>query len=404
MKRIIIFPEASWRHYSFKWMIPLLHEYGQIYFITSKQDDELPEAVIPLSYSELHTMELTDTIAVVSHPYWVPSLYEHQPDFVIALLPNQPEDEASGLWRKYREQLIAAAALVGTPSETQYLELQFRRDNVIFLNGEDRSAYDFIAYGSDILFLKDYEAWMKQAFGHMLRHESLQSVARQQWLARKTCYESLVRNTEGHETISFLISVYSYLLGDGDAKEHLLLAFEQAVLSGAGDCLHTHYRFLSAIEALYGDLDRAADLYGITATTPEAKRQYASVVSFLGQGKRDLAKAKLLELNDDYRLAAELLASNSSTEARTLLIQNHLQAGRLESAFQLLVPEELTTDSDLRDYYLLEGTVYLSRNNRHLAIRSFLKAAAYDYDALAHILELKALDEARIHLIGEDLR
>lgn len=162
----------------------------------------------------------------------------------------------------------------------------------------------------------------------------------------------------------------------------------------------THYRFLSAIEAKTGELERAVSTYGITATQPEETAIYQNLLDLLERGERELVRANLYLLNDDYKSATALLLKMPTELARRTLFQAYMRMGELERAVQLVVQTDLFSINDRHDYCLLAGTVEAMKANRHEAIHYFLQAATYDYKAIAHILELRAVDERLYEIIG----
>lgn len=357
-----------------------------------------------LSPSVLDSLDPHETVALVFHPYWIEVVNRFAPRSVVSFIEPCPQDSDPELWEKLWNLLGAKSALVCTSSERIYLEQCFRRDSVVLLTSEERKPFDVCQIKGETLFLRDFEMFFRDAMERVLHNRSVEDLARKQWHLRKNYYRSLMDKVNMQATVRFLLSVYQYLLGEKDARDSLLQSFEHSLLAGNQESLTTHYRFLSAIEAQAGDLERAVDTYGITALLPNEKQTYHSLLSLLQQEKQDFVRAELFRLNEDYKSAASILRTNSSNETRRMLIQVYLHMGQMDQAVRLIQTSDLVSLEDRKNYFLLEGTVRSMYGDRHAAIHHFLKAAVYDYDAIAHVLELKALDDGLASLVKGEMK
>ncbi|WP_018131911.1 tetratricopeptide repeat protein [Effusibacillus pohliae] len=355
-------------------------------------DDPLLIPDVPLS--RLESLDPNETVAFVFHPYWIQVVNRFAPRYLVSYLEPCPEGCDRSLWEKCSTHLAARSTVVCTQSERIYLEQCFRRDSLILLSGEERKPFDVHQTKDSTLFLRDYEVAFRDAMNRMIHNLPMTDVVQRQWRWRTAYYRSLLERADMRATVCFLLSVYLYLLKQPEAREHLLQSFESALLAGDKDCLTTHYRFLSAIEAQAGELEKAVHVYGITALLPHEKQAYCFLLSLLEQGKYGLVQAEIFRLNEDYKSAAAILRTLASDDARRILCQVYLHLGQLEEALRLIEPADLVSLQDRRDYCILNGTVRsMIYGNRHAAIHWFLQAATYDYQAIAHILECKALDD-----------
>lgn len=363
---------------------------GEIVFVNERND------------SVLARVDPEQTVALVSNPFWIRVINQFNPKFLVAIIPSHTDEEDTILWEKYWTHLAAKATMVCTDSERIYLEQCFQRDSVFFLHSDNHLTYDIQAVKGDPLLLRDYEVLFRDAIATMLNsnNQSLNDLVKSQWRLRIEHYHQLVGNIAARETAYFLLAVYHYLLGGSDARSYLLQSFEHTLLAGHANSLTTHYRFLSAIEAKAGELARAVSTYGITATQPEETAIYQNLLDLLERGERELVRANLYLLNDDYKSATALLLKMPTELARRTLFQAYMRMGELERAVQLVVQTDLFSINDRHDYCLLAGTVEAMKANRHEAIHYFLQAATYDYKAIAHILELRAVDERLYEIIG----
>ncbi|GAX91605.1 hypothetical protein [Effusibacillus lacus] len=362
-------------------------------------DCENVYSIPTLSPSVLDSLNPDETVAFVFHPYWIQVVNRFAPKSIVSFIEPCPEASDSGLWEKLWSYLAGQSALVCTQSERIYLEQCFRRDAVLLLTGEEQKPFDVHRANGETLFLRDFEMIFRAALERILQNLSVEDLVRKQWRLRMRYYQGLADQVGMHAAVRFLLSVYQYLLGKPDARDSLLQSFEQSLLEGNKECLTTHYRFLSAIETQSGDLERAVNTYGITALSPNERETYNFLLSLLQQGQQDLVQAELFRLNEDYKSAASVLSRISSDKARRILIQVYLHTGQMEKSLKLIQPADLVSVRDRRDYFLLQGTVRSIHGDRHEAIHCFLKAASYDYDAIAHVLELQAMDEGLLSLV-----
>lgn len=383
-------------------LLRLLPDGGELLYIIDFHHADDSRNVGAVHSTLLDDLDANQTVAFVTHPYWVQEVIRFSPKYTVAIITPPPTQEGSILWEKCWSFLSARATIVCTESEKVYLEQCFRRNAVFLISGEDLSSYDLCKWKGETLFLRDYEVLFRDAIGRMIRDHSLEDLVERQWSIRRTYYQKLMEQVGVHETVHFLLAVYSYLLQEEDAPTYLLQSFEQSLLAGNKACLKTHYRFLSAMEAKAGNLPRAVTIYGNTALLPDEKKHYLSLLALLEQGEENLVKAEIFRLNEDYKSAVEVLIRSFSDRARRTLFQVYLQAGNMENALQTIKPSDLASASDFQNYTLLAGTVRAMFGERHEAIHLFLKAATYDHEAIQYILELSNLDEALDKLKGGD--
>ncbi len=385
----VCFGQPLWNEEHLRRLLCLLPD-GEIVFVNQRND------------SVLARLDPEQTVALVNNPFWIRVINQFNPKFIVAIIPSHTDEEDTILWQKYWTHLAAKATMVCTDSERIYLEQCFRRDSVFFLHTDNQLTYDMHAVQGDALLLRDYEVIFRDAIATMLKlnNQSLNDLVNSQWRLRIDHYHQLVCHIAARETAYFLSAAYHYLLGESDARSYLLQSFEHVLLAGHANSLTTHYRFLSAIEAKAGELERAVSTYGITATQPEETAVYQNLLDLLERGERDMVQANLYLLNDDYKSAIALLLMIPTELARRTLFQAYMRMGELARAVQLVAQTDLFSINDRHDYCLLAGTVEAMKANRHEAIHYFLQAATYDYKEIAHILELRAVDERLYEMIG----
>lgn len=383
---IVVFPPGGWRGIP-PGLRSWLEEFARKRKLLAVADDA-PSTVERLSFEQLDMVEWGSASAIVMHPAWVHIALPLKPRCLVAMLPG-PEQAEEELWTKCRSWLCAYASLVVAGSEAFYLEQSFRRGSVFLMDGLDET--------SD-LFAKQAVEWHIDGFESetLIR---LQQRHRANWrheLLQKQEQEAGA-SANGYADGLFFHSVYRYLTGEAEYARKLLLAsFEQMLLEGREHTLQNVYRFLSAIELEQGRLQDAVRTYGYTAYG-ETEWRYADQLSeWLACGKRELAKAQLYRLNDDYRKAAALLEPLAEDpEARTLLIAVRMQMGRLDRALALAEAGEYRqTAGDRRQWQHLKGTVLLLEGRRHEAIRSFLQAGENRQEELNAMIDLAVMDGA----------
>lgn len=401
---VVIFPHCSWEQFPYQKLAAVLGTVRPVYYVTGSAPEPAsrPEAPQPVTADDVPAIFDRPALAVVTHPYWVRTVAALRPHRLVVMLPQQTMDEETFLWQKCWAQLSAIADLVCTESEMRYLELSLRTGAALLLTGEDPSASATVTIGAGQVPLRDYEVLFLRCIGDLANEQpgGAAQTAAVQWVLREDYYSLLRQQAGPHETVSFLLAVYEYLLGRPAAKPHLIEAFRQAaVTEGYGSSLTTHYRFLSAVHAQNDELEEAIHVYGITAVTEEERRRYEQLCRWMEQDRPELAKADVFRLNDDCRSALAALAGVFDTEARRLRLRICLDAGLMEAALECLTPEERLGPGDAKDHKLLTGTVMSMRGRRHEAIRLFLEVALREEEALAHIVEIEALEEGLERLL-----
>lgn len=379
--QFVIFPSPHITDPILKRLLALLCESAPVYYVTSRPKEEFQEHSEPeeLNYvlrSALPQLWNENTIAFVAHPYWVHAAASMHPRHIITYEPAHLDESDEGLYKACMQQLTAISSLVCSDSEMKCLDWAFRGYASLLLQ-EESAVYD-------VLF--------QEAIHELIRSETT-SVHRRQWSERAAYYESLREQSGPHETVSFLLSVYMYLLEDKNALRYAEEAFLQAVMQGRNNALITHYRFLSAIQAQQGNLTQAVSTYGITAYSDADTNKYHSLLQFMADGQGTTALFHIYRFNDDYRAALSMLDLLSEQNARHLSFQLYRETGRLEKALGEVAASDLQTDQDRREFRILSGSVEAMRGDRHTAIRLFMEAAESDEDVLVQIIALDALDE-----------
>lgn len=416
----IIFSGVPWEEYSYKRLLDVLPEREDIVFtgtMTSLQQED--SGIRALSLAEVCTLPAKEYTALVSSPYWLQDVLAFGPAFIIALLERCPEGEDVNLWDKYSGLLAAKADLVGTASERLFLEQLLSRSGVVYLSGDDPLSYGMIRRRERLYFLADFEAVWKKALEELWLPPDTdcpdEPWAEIQLRHRADYYLSMCGKLPQQPTVHYLAASYLYLLGDWRAAELLTKSFELMLLHDYTDCLHSHYRFFSAIEAKRGNLELAVRQYEITAFTAEEKALSAQLQRWLGNGARELVQAGLYRVNEDSAAAIRLLAGMDSLEAKSLLLLNYMDTFQWEKALRLQQElDSMTAEpaslmlfqgsgaiaSVLLQTPVVEGTLHLLCGKRHAAIRSFLRAAGADQGARALFAEMADLEEAVGRLRG----
>lgn len=370
----IVFPGEPPDYRAFPTLLRRLGERHPVHYVADEPPIGAPEWLIPVSPDEIADTPGRWTLALVFHPYWLGAATALRPDRLVLLLPGDSFEEGEQVWRKRFVQAMAAADLIAVASESRYLELSFKKRATWLLQDDGLGAAE-----SGRLFARAVEG-----------EEPADAVGAQRRALRER-YAAMRDKAGPHETISFLLSVYEYLLGMPDAAAHLREAFGHAVALRRPDCLISHYRFLSAILAAEDRLGEALDAYGATAVGAGDKTHYEAMCLLADQGRFALAKALLLRLNDDVVGALEALetAADPTPEASRMRAGLLLDAGRLSEA--LAVGDGgRSRGEDL----LLAGAVRKLEGDRFGAIRLYLEAADRDREAIAAIVELREEDEA----------
>lgn len=374
----IVFPGEPRNGGAYPPLARRLGERHSIHYVTDEPPADAPEWLIPVSPDEIAGAPGRWSLALVFHPYWLGSATALRPDRLVLALPGDSFEGEEPVWRKRFVQAIAVADLIAVASESRYLELTFKKRSTWLLQDDG---------------LGDAESG--RLFARAATGEESEAAVVAQRRSLRDRYAEIRDKAGPHETISFLLSVYEYLLGMPDAAAHLREAFGHAVALRRPDCLITHYRFLSAILAAEDRLEEALDAYGATAASPQDKTHYEAMCLLAEQGRPALAKALLLRLNDDVVGALEALetAPDPSPEASRMRAGLLLDAGRLPEAVAVANGGRSRVE-DL----LLAGAVKKLEGDRFGAVRLYLEAAERERDAIAAIVELKEEDEALLRL------
>ncbi|WP_282938435.1 hypothetical protein [Paenibacillus sp. RC67] len=348
----------------------------------SKEEQE-QYAIEPIPLEDLSYLEKNEYVALVTSPFMLPYVHRILPHKMIALLERNQEEESSGFHTKFNALLAAQAQLIGSNSEKVYLEQCFRHENVLYLPNE----------------AQETKVW-EEAVRALNRDEPTVPWKHLQWESRATYYRKLHKQWGEHETVCYLLASYLYLLEQPSAKHFLAVSFEQMMLKDHPDCLRSHFRFFSAIEAQAGNLDHAIRIYAITAFNEEEKRSVQTLYELLDKGKLDFIQAEIFRLNDDFHSAIRTLQQASGdSDADHFILSDYLLAFRWEEALRLL--DRIGVPADERHLAdMLRGTIQLIRGGRHKAVQSFLRGAVSDWRALNSIAEVEQWDQATRSVLG----
>ncbi|MBR2564502.1 MAG: hypothetical protein IKE29_07755 [Paenibacillus sp.] len=404
--QFVLFPrKGGWSSFPYPEIAALFAtQQGTIYYVSSRTAEEegLPAAIQVITLQEAETrLQEPNTVAVVAHPYWLIAVASLHPQVCIALLPEPVGDEAiSPLWENSISRLVGIADLVGTSSETRYMKLLFQGSRAVWLGGEHSSPAGYIHHHGAHVPLRDYELFFMHAFQEVLAGKP-DHITMLQSRMRADYYRQLRTKTGPHETISFLLSAYEYLLEDSRATASLKEAFTQAVINGRQDCVVSHYRFLSAIYARSGQIEEALQVFGISASNEQEHHHYEQLCRWLEAGETSLVQAELLRINDDYGTALRVLDELGGETARHWKFRIYQETECVESALALIHAIDIQDETSLLQYRQLSGTALALRGERHGAVRLFLETALENEDALSRIIELELLDHAVQQLLGE---
>ncbi|AIQ25953.1 hypothetical protein NSQ90_25485 [Paenibacillus sp. FSL H7-0737] len=389
--KYLILSGGSWEDYEYKRLLELLPNREGVCFagrMTSEQQTN--NQIRAVAAADIYSLNMKQYTILVSSPYWLTEVLSLQAAYVVALLERCPEEEKKWLWDKYSGLLGAKADLVATRSERIYLEQSLRREGVLYLGGDQQESYGATFQGDRLYFLTDYEVLWRKAIVNLWQDSTISPA---NWFTiqlelRADYYISMCAKLPSQPVVHYLAASYLYLLGDPVANRYLTQSFELMVLYEYLDCLHSHFRFFSAIEGKTGDLETAVQQYTITAFTAEEKRDAERLRGWLHSGQYELVRAELFRLNEDEAAAVRILSSLTTSEAKLLLIQNYIRTFQWEKALELQQDLEGSVDG------VIEGTIHLLHGRRHEAIRSFLNAAGQDNQAWPLLSEMADLEEA----------
>lgn len=431
----IVLSRVSWENYEYKRMLELLPDRGEVCFagrMTPVQ--QRSSGIRSVTLAEIYSLNAGDYTLLVSSPYWLPDVLALQPAYTVALLELCPEGEDSVLWDKYSALLAAKADLAGTTSERIYLEQNLRRKGIVYLSGDQPLSYGLLRREEQLFFLSDYEAIWNRALTELWQ-PPVDPDGESGWLDiqrrhRTAFYISMCAKMPHQPSVHYLAASYLYLRGDEAASLYLAQSFELMLLHDYTDCLHSHYRFFSAIEAKKGNLELAVRQYEITAFTAEERAKAAQMKQWLsgGEVEHELLRAEILTVNEDGAAANEILSRLTGPEARQRLLLNYIGTFQWLKALQLY--HEMEADGTVAaentglggfagiagiagapeipglagsispafegavQLPVIEGTLHLLYGRRHDAIRSFLRSAGADQGARQLFAEMADMEEA----------
>lgn len=349
----IVLSRTAWEDYEYKRMLELLPERGDVCFAGAMTPvQQRSSQVRSVTLPEVYKLDTGEYTLLVSSPYWLPDVLALQPAYTVALLEPCPDGEDAALWDKYSASLGAMANLAGSSSERIYLEQNLRRGQVVYLNGDEPVSYGLLRRGERLYFLSDAEAIWNRALTELWQPsdavggESYLDIQRR---LRTRFYISMCAKLPGEPSVRYSAASYLYLQGDEAAAELLAQSFELMLLHNYTDCLHSHYRFFSAIEAKQGNLALAVRQYEITAFTDEERARGAQMKQWLhgGEAEQGLLCAELLTVNEDYAAAIELLSRLPGPEAQQRLLHNYIATFQWEKA--LLLHQELAAEGTVAE-------------------------------------------------------
>jgi hypothetical protein len=390
MKYLILSGDA-WEDYEYKRLLELLPDREEVCFAgRMTREQQVSNQIRAVTAADIFSLNVEQYTLLVSSPYWLSEVLSLQAAYVVAMLERCPEEENKSLWEKYSGLLGAKADVVATQSERIYLEQHLRREDVIYLGGDQQESYGIAIQGDQLYFLTDYEVLWRKALERMWQDPTRRSA---DWVTiqlelRAEYYISMCAKLPSQPVVHYLAASYLYLLGNSAANRYLAQSFELMVLHEYLDCLYSHFRFFSAIEVKTGELEAAVQQYTITAFTDEEKLEAEKLQTWLRSGQNELVRAELFRLNEDEAAAIRILSLLTTTEAKHLLIQNYIRTFQWEKVL------ELQHELDGRVDGVIEGTVHLLHGRRHEAIRSFLNAAGQGNQAWPLLSEMADLEEA----------
>jgi tetratricopeptide (TPR) repeat protein len=380
----IVFPHCEWALFPYRQAVSRLGDtLGPLMIAAEEAEDPLVCADPRLfSLEACAAWEERPSLVLVTHPYWIEHATALRPDRLMMLLPEDSFESDTAYWNDRLRQAAGIADLFACESESKYLEMAFMKENVLLL---------FPTPG-----MRNHpESLLAQAMNGRPAAE----IAAEQQEDLAGYYASLRDRTGPHETISFLLAVYEYLLERPSAAAHLTESFVQAVLHERHGCLISHYRFSSAIKAREDDLLEASAVYGTTALTTRDQAKYESICRWLEEGRPEMAKAELFSCNDDLFSAIACLSDEKSEDALRLQVSLLKDSGRLPEAIGFL--EQLAVSrSDAIGLLLLQGDLRKLLGHSREAVQLYLKAAELDPIAMAAIARFKSDRQAVDRLLS----
>ncbi|WP_339318961.1 hypothetical protein [Paenibacillus sp. FSL R10-2734] len=389
--KYLILSGGSWEDYEYKRLLELLPDREEVCFAgRMTREQQANSQIMAVEATDIYSLKAKQYTLLVSSPYWLSDVLSLQAAYVVVLLERCPEEENKLLWDKYSGLLGAKADLVASRSERIYLEQSLRRGGVIYLGGDQQESYGITRQGDRLYFLTDYEVLWSKALESLWQDPTILAT---DWVTvqlelRADYYISMCSKLPSQPVVHYLAASYLYLLGDSAANRYLVQSFELMVLYEYLDCLHSHFRFFSAIEVKTGNLETAVQQYTITAFTAEEQREAERLQGWFHSEQYQLVRAELFRLNEDEASAVRILSSLTTSEAKLLLIQNYIRTFQWEKALELQRELEGSVDG------VIEGTIHLLHGRRHEAIRSFLNAAGQDNQAWPLLSEMADLEEA----------
>ncbi|MCF8567606.1 hypothetical protein LLE49_23075 [Alicyclobacillus tolerans] len=360
-------------------LLKLLQNYGNVWGIRPLHVTTHPENLQTMFLDNWYRLESEEpSIVVVTHPLWVRTVVQNRPEHVIVLMMHEwPNDAIYSLCTKL---LLSNADIIVTTSERTYLEQCLLRDGVFLWQSDDSTSHGVLVTGDETWFLKDCEVIVQSALRAVLFREDLKTVSVQQWRQRRSYYNQLLDRLGGpHETASFLLATYKYLLHESDARDQLLQAFGQMVTNGRRDCLRGQFRFLSAIQAQLDQLEEAIQTYGITALTAEERTNYRRLLDMYNADEERAVKAELYRLNDDLCTARTVLSNPQTNVETSLYVKILVETGSVQEALGIVASHTDRVGLSSAELHWIIG-VECWRNRRSFeAMHEHLLAAASDF-------------------------
>lgn len=385
----IFFPHVPWVDFPYRHLARLLESSGEVFVAYSKLPEEVNGEVRMISIAQVAELPPEENVAIITLPFILTVAEVHRFKTVVALVTEAPPGVSLNLWNKYLKLLMASASLIVTSSESLYAELLFKYDPVLLISSPHQSIDIDLVERDQQKFLDGLEL--------VMRRRPIDFVKRCQLAEQLTHYKLLSQSDDANELVWYLQSFYHYMLGEGEeAAACLQQSFAASVLSGKQDALNTRFRFLSAIHALNGEVDRALHTYGITCITDEERSHFDRLRKLNVPETKLLVLGELLIQIGDMRTASRFLARSNDNRASSLLRSIAIDIGDVKMALTVSVSSTATDRQSIIDHSInekLQGMLHLQQADRRMAMRYFWRASA-DSQTFGQMFELEEIDRA----------
>lgn len=370
-----IWGNETWEHFAYKQLLESFPG-GNEFVYRGKGSPPGSHEPIPVRFApavDLDAPRNHEYAAIVCSPFWIHQALGSGYSKVFFIMEPCPAGVQREVWEKYSGLLAEAADLIITGSEKIYLEQCLRRRNVVW-------------WDAGVVDSGENQRLVGTFVERVFREESLEPCMREQWKQRIRAYCRLREDVGNHETISYLLASYHYFLGEQQARELLLQSFETVLLREHNGTLHSHYRFLSAMEAQQGQLERAVYTYAITAVLPEEKEALARMERWAAMDRFHLLEAELYLANDDFAAAERAALEDASEEAEHFLIDLYLRQWMWKKGLRFMERLHLKEHQGL-SIDQIRATLLWIRNQKHEAVTQLLRASLLDWNMLLAFAE-----------------